>query len=75
MQEQKLNFEQSLMRLEQIVQELESGNPDLQALVALFEEGVALAVFCREELKRCDARVAVLQQQLNGEAVLTELED
>ncbi|MDO4540912.1 MAG: exodeoxyribonuclease VII small subunit [Syntrophomonadaceae bacterium] len=71
---QEMNFERSLTRLEEIVQELETGNPELQRSMVLFEEGVALAVACREELDRCDARITVLQQQLNGELVTEDFE-
>ena len=61
------SFEQALQRLEDIVQELESGALNLEHSVALFEEGVELSAFCREVLQRTDARVEVLRRQLNGE--------
>jgi len=72
--EEKLSFEQALQRLEQVVRELESGDLSLDAALALFQEGVALARQCGARLDAAEARIEKLLEQ-NGEAVAVPLEE
>ena len=58
------SFEEALVRLEEIVEELESGEPPLERAVALYEEGVKLFRFSREQLDAAQKRV----EELAGEA-------
>ncbi len=58
-------FEDSLQRLEQIVDELEKGNVPLDQALKLFEEGVKLSAACRKELEEAEGKVEVLLKQ-NG---------
>lgn len=58
-------FEDSLQRLEQIVDELEKGNVPLEQALKLFEEGVKLSAACRGELEEAEGKVEVLLKQ-NG---------
>ncbi len=58
-------FEDSLQRLEQIVDELEKGNVPLEQALKLFEEGVKLSASCRGELEEAEGKVEVLLKQ-NG---------
>jgi len=53
-------FEASLARLEAIVGELESGELDLEASLARFEEGVALSRRCADQLGDARQRIDVL---------------
>ena len=59
-------FEASLARLEAIVDELESGELDLEQSLARFEEGVSLSRRCAERLSDARQRIDVLVEQ-NGE--------
>jgi exodeoxyribonuclease VII small subunit len=59
-------FETSLARLEAIVDELESGELDLEASLARFEEGVALSRRCAGQLAEARQRIDVLVRE-NGE--------
>jgi exodeoxyribonuclease VII small subunit len=61
-------FEASLARLEAIVEELESGELDLESSLARFEEGVALSRRCAGQLAEARQRIDVLVEE-NGEAV------
>ena len=47
----KKTFENTLRQLESIVEELESGSPDLDKMLKLFEEGMKLTQLCQGELK------------------------
>jgi len=58
------SFEEALERLEAIVEDLEGGEPPLEKAVALYEEGVGLFRFCREQLDAAQKRV----EELAGEA-------
>jgi exodeoxyribonuclease VII small subunit len=58
-------FEASLARLEAIVDELESGELDLEASLARFEEGVTLSRRCASQLADARQRIDVLVEE-NG---------
>jgi len=46
-----LSFEDSLKKLEDIVEQLESGDVDLDKSVELYEKGMNLKKICEEKLK------------------------
>ena len=58
-------FEDSLQRLESIVDELEKGNVPLEQALKLFEEGLELSASCRKELEDAEGKVELLIKQ-NG---------
>ena len=58
-------FEESLQRLEKIVDELEKGSVPLEQALKLFEEGVRLSNTCRKELEEAEGKVEILLKQ-NG---------
>ncbi len=59
------DFEQSLARLEQIVQRLEQGELGLEESLQQFEQGVKLAQACQGALDAAELRVEQLIEQ-NG---------
>lgn len=71
---ENINFDEALQRLEEIVEQLESGQLELEASLALFEEGVAISLFCQKQLKKTDGQVQRLVKKLNGELELTDFE-
>jgi len=58
------SFEKNLERLQQIVEQLESGELPLEKGVALYKEGLALSASCRGQLDQ--ARLAVSQVTPEG---------
>jgi exodeoxyribonuclease VII small subunit len=62
----KKTFEQSLDRLEKIVQELESGDLPLEKAIKKFEEGVQLSKWCSRKLDETEARINILMQDQEG---------
>jgi exodeoxyribonuclease VII small subunit len=58
-------FEDSLQRLERIVDELEKGSVPLEQALKLFEEGIELSSSCRKELEEAEGKVEILLKQ-NG---------
>jgi exodeoxyribonuclease VII small subunit len=61
-----LTFETCLVRLEQIVAALESGNLPLEESLKVFEEGVALARRCGRYLEEAERRIEVLAKDESG---------
>jgi len=56
----KKTFESTLAQLESIVEELESGSPDLDKMMKLFEEGMKLTQLCRGQLKEVEDRISTI---------------
>ena len=63
-------FEESLQRLEEIVERLEDDDLELEQSLALFEEGVKLASACNLRLDEAEKKVALLLK--NNEGALVE---
>ena len=57
-----MTFESALMQLESIVEELESGAPDLDKMLKLFEEGMKLTQQCRGQLKEVEERIITIMK-------------
>lgn len=53
-------FEQALVRLEAIVQQLEDGRTDLASSLAGYEEGVRLLRQCHNLLEKAERRIEIL---------------
>lgn len=65
--EEKINFEESMKRLEQIAVELEKGDLDLDASVAKFEEGMKISKQCSEVLEQAEKKITMLIKNDEGE--------
>ena len=51
------SFEESLKKLETIVDQLEKGDLALEESLKLFEEGVGLSAACKQELDAAEGKV------------------
>jgi len=67
------DFEQSLERLESIVDKLEAGELSLEESLKIFEEGVSLTRSCQQALNEAEQRVKQLTIN-DGDAELAELD-
>ena len=56
----KLNYEQAVARLEEIVDKLENGNLSLEEMMKLYEEGTALAAKCSKSLDAAQLKISEL---------------
>ncbi len=65
----KLDFEASMIRLEEIVGLLERGEAPLEQAMALFEEGAKLLRECTKQLDEAEQKVSLLTAGENGEPV------
>ena len=71
--ENKLNFEESLARLEEIVKALESGEKSLDDSMKLYEEGVRLVRLCSSELDGVEAKIKILKETISGEIAESDM--
>jgi exodeoxyribonuclease VII small subunit len=62
----KKTFEQAMKQLEQIVQDLESGDLPLEKAIKKFEEGIELSKFCAEKLDESEKKVTILTKDTAG---------
>jgi len=60
------SFEDSLKKLETIVDQLEKGDLTLENSIKLFEEGVGLSAACKKELDEAEGKVQILIKQRDG---------
>ena len=67
----KFNLEKSLAELEELVDELESGDLPLEKAMKKFEEGIKLTRGCQTALKEAEQKVEILLKSADGE----DLED
>ncbi len=66
MKDKDLNFEKALADLEATVDKLEKGGQSLNESLALFEKGVKLARFLRDELDKAEKKVEILLKDEKG---------
>ena len=61
-----IKFEDAVLRLEQIVDQLEAGELPLEQSLKVFEEGVALARRCAKYLEEAEKRIELLTKDEAG---------
>ena len=64
--EQKMKFEEALSKLEQIVQQLETGALPLEESLAQFEEGMRLSKIWGDKLTEVEGKIEVLVKRPDG---------
>jgi exodeoxyribonuclease VII small subunit len=63
-------FEESLAKLEALVEKMESGELSLEDSLSTFEEGIKLTRSCQDALKQAEQKVQILMEK--GGEVSTE---
>lgn len=63
-----LPFEEAMEKLEDVVEQLESGDVPLEKAIQLFERGMKLSRICGAKLERLEQQVEILVQE-NGDWV------
>jgi exodeoxyribonuclease VII small subunit len=67
---QELKFEAAIADLEQIVEQLESGDLSLEDSLAAFEKGVGLVRYCNQKLSDVEKKVELLVKDKEGQLQL-----
>lgn len=68
----KMSFEESCLRLEEIISKLEDEKLPLDESVKLYEEGMKLVVKCNNELSNVERKIKILTRGEDGQ--LSEIE-
>lgn len=67
-------FEAALEELEQIVEQLESGDLSLEDSLAAFEKGVGLVKLCNQKLTEVEKKIELLVKDKEGKLQLKPFE-
>jgi exodeoxyribonuclease VII small subunit len=67
-------FEEALQKLEGIVEDMESDDLPLEALLAKYEEGAKLVKICQEKLAEAELKIQQLEKNAAGEMKLKPAE-
>jgi exodeoxyribonuclease VII small subunit len=68
-------FESALEELEQVVEQLESGELSLEDSLSAFEKGVSLVKFCNQKLTEVEKKIEMLVKDKEGKLQLREVVD
>lgn len=69
------SFEESMKRLDEIVEQLEEDKLPLDKMISLYEEGVALARACGEKLEAAEQKVHLIAKKAGGGVTLEEFDE
>lgn len=72
---ENLSFEDALVKLENIVRELESGRTKLDDAVSSYEKAMTLKKICADKLAAASLKVEKIQIEKNGEMSTVPLEE
>jgi exodeoxyribonuclease VII small subunit len=70
----EIQFEAAMDRLEQIVEQMESGKMMLEELIVRYEEGMKLVKVCQERLASAEQRIEIITRNHAGKPVVQEFE-
>jgi len=59
------DYESAMERLEEITEQLESGEPKLEEAITLYSEGLEIAKFCNARLNEANEKIKVIVEN-NG---------
>ena len=71
---EKMSFEESIKKLEEIIKELEDENISLQESMEKFEIGIKLSSNCLKKLNEAEGKIEELTKSEDGKLVTRELD-
>ena len=69
----EISFEESLERLESLVNKMESGDATLEQSLVWFEEGMDLIKLCQVQLNNAEQKVQELVKKTDGKFELKDI--
>ena len=57
METDSMKFEEAMLQLEKIVQQLETGDVQLEDSIALYKKGMELSTFCQQKLQHAEKQL------------------
>ena len=70
MAKKKKTYEEAALRLEEIVERMETNDVSLEESIQLYKEGMELALVCREKLDSIQKEVVELRKNFDGSVSL-----
>jgi len=67
-----MKFEEAYSRLEEILENMNSGKASLDDSLKLYEEADTLIVTCQKKLSEAEKKIEMMIKSRNGEVVLDE---
>jgi exodeoxyribonuclease VII small subunit len=64
---EKMNFEQAIATLQEIVEKVETGQIGLEDAIAQYETGCKLVQHCKQILEKAERKIEVLSKGLDGQ--------
>jgi exodeoxyribonuclease VII small subunit len=71
---EEVSFDESLRRLERIVEQMEQGEIPLEQSLKLYEEGIALSKTCAQKLQQAELTIKRLGKDLEGSLKLFDVD-
>lgn len=71
----EMSFEEAMQAFEQVVVQLDSGDVELEASIALYERGNVLRKHCETKLREAEEKVALITADTDGTATGTQAFD
>tara|TARA_Y100001970_G_scaffold278890_1_gene385275 strand:- start:142 stop:360 length:219 start_codon:yes stop_codon:yes gene_type:complete len=71
MTKSKISLQDTFLRLEKILEKLESSNFDIDEMLELYEEGVLLSRQCKKELEEAKQKIEIIN---SNDATAKDLE-
>ena len=68
------DFEPAMDRLEEIVEQMESGKMMLEELIVRYEEGMKLVKVCQERLASAEQRIEIITRNNAGKPIVKDFE-
>jgi exodeoxyribonuclease VII small subunit len=62
----EIKFEKAIQRLEKIVEDLETGELDIDKSLEIFEEGIKMSRVCSKKLSEAEAKIEKLTRDQKG---------
>ena len=75
MKKEKMSFEESMQRLEQIIRAMERGEVALEESLKLFQEGTQLVADCEKLLEDAQLQVKMVLTAADGSPMLEDFAD
>ena len=72
---EKMTFEQSMQRLEQIVRTMERGDAKLEESLKLFQEGTELVARCGKLLDEAELQIKKVIKGADGKPMMEDFDD
>ncbi|VDH00177.1 Exodeoxyribonuclease 7 small subunit [Lysinibacillus sphaericus] len=66
METDSMKFEEAMLELEKIVQQLETGDVQLEDSITLYKKGMELSTFCQQKLQHAEKQLVTIVDK-NGE--------